>query len=263
MMALRQMKALLLAAGLGTRLRPLTETVPKCLVPVAGRPLLEYWLELLFKDGGIQEVVINSHHLPKPVQAFCNSSPYRDQLHLVHEEKLLGTAGTLQAQLPRLGGGDVLVAHADNLTLFDLHAFHARHHARPTGCLLTMMTFDAQDPRMCGVVELDGQGVVAGFHEKVAQPPSNLANAAVYLFSPEALDIIPKVLAQHSAGAAGTADISLDVIPRLLGRIWTYHNSVYHRDIGSAAALAAAQTEFPALYELFNRPVNNHHGSSI
>lgn len=256
------MNALLLAAGLGTRLRPLTDTVPKCLVPIAGRPLLAYWLELLFEHGRVQEVVINTHHLPGPVQAFCSGSPYRDRVHLVHEEQLLGTAGTLQAQLPRLSGGDVLVAHADNLTLFDPLAFQARHQARPPGCVLTMMTFDAQDPRLCGVVELTEQGVVTAFHEKVAQPPSNLANAAVYLFSPEALGMIPGCLAQGPGAGSGTADISLDLIPRLLGRVCTFHNSLYHRDIGHAAALAAAQTEFPPRYRLFRSPLNYPHGST-
>lgn len=255
------MKALLLAAGLGTRLRPLTDAVPKCLVPVAGRPLLAYWLELLFEHGQVREVVINTHHLPGPVQAFCGSSPYGDRLHLVHEERLLGTAGTLNAQLSRLNGGDVLVAHADNLTLFDPLAFEARHKARPPGCLLTMMTFDAQDPRQCGVVELNEQGVVTAFHEKVAQPPSNLANAAVYLFSEEALGMVPEVMPHSSGAASGIADISLDLIPRLMGRVCTFHNSLYHRDIGHAAALAAAQSEFPALYRLFRSPPNTPHGS--
>jgi mannose-1-phosphate guanylyltransferase len=249
------MKALLLAAGLGTRLRPITDQIPKCMVPIAGRPLLSYWLELLFERAGVEQVIVNTHYLPEPVKALCAQSPYRDRVVLVHEDQLLGTAGTLLAQSANLSGSEVLVAHADNLTLFDPQSFLARHRSRPPGCVMTMMTFEAEDPTGCGIVELTPQGVVKAFHEKVANPPGRLANAAVYLFSPDALGMIPALAQISSRG--GLLDISLDVVPRLLGRIATFHNSLYHRDIGHPQSLEAAQAEFPPLYGLYRSSLNS------
>ena len=87
-------RALLLAAGLGTRLRPLTNHVPKCLVPIKGKPLLGYWLDLLLR-AGIERVLVNTHYLPDPVRRFCAESPWANRIDLVHEESLAGTAGTI------------------------------------------------------------------------------------------------------------------------------------------------------------------------
>lgn len=244
------MNALLLAAGLGTRLRPLTDTVPKCMVPIQGRPLLAYWLELLLQWGAAERVIINTHYLPEPVRQLVSGSVHKREIDLVHEDRLLGTAGTLIANLPALRGNDALVAHADNLTLFDAENFLARHHARPPSCIMTMMTFDTDAPQSCGIVSLSPDGVVESFHEKVAHPPGRLANAAVYLFSPESLDMIAD-LAQTAKQDEPVFDISQHVIPRFLGRIFTFHNDHYHRDIGNPQALSTAQTEFPSLYTRF------------
>jgi len=91
-------RVLLLAAGFGTRLRPLTDTVPKCLVPVKGIPLLEIWLNRL-TDSGFGPFLINTHYLAKQVQAFVANSSLRDQIKLVNEPNLLGTAGTLNRNI--------------------------------------------------------------------------------------------------------------------------------------------------------------------
>lgn len=88
------MRALLLAAGFGTRLLPLTERLPKCLVPINGRPLLDYWLENLLK-GGVEEVIINTHYLAPLVHQFLNQSSWSSRVTIVHEERLLGTGGTI------------------------------------------------------------------------------------------------------------------------------------------------------------------------
>ncbi len=108
------MKVLLLAAGTGSRLRPITQTLPKCLVPIAGRPLLEFWLELLGPLASCGETIINTHYMPEKVREYVAQSPYREKISLVHETALLGTGGTLIQNLPRLKGEDTLVAHADN-----------------------------------------------------------------------------------------------------------------------------------------------------
>lgn len=246
------MKALLLAAGMGSRLRPITDTVPKCMVPIMGRPLLDYWLDLLGPAADCDEIVINTHYLPEPVRQHVAQSPFRGKITLVHEDALLGTGGTLLANFPRLLGNDALVAHADNLTLFRLGDFLSAFEQRPANCIATMMSFRTDAPESCGILELDDRGVVQGFHEKVIDPPGTLANAAVFMFSGEALDTI------HSNSLNCISDISLDIVPRLLGRMNTWPNTCYHRDIGSPTALAAAELEFPPAYLEFKKQVDEH-----
>src|SRR5450631_4412409 len=113
------MRALLLAAGLGSRLLPLTATTPKCLVTIDGRPLLEYWLELLF-DAGIERVLINTHWLAGQVHDYVNASRWAASIDLVHEAALLGTGGTVLANRSWFQEQPFLLAHADNLTDFDV-----------------------------------------------------------------------------------------------------------------------------------------------
>jgi mannose-1-phosphate guanylyltransferase len=223
----------LLAAGLGSRLAPLTDSVPKCLVPILGKPLLGFWLDLL-GEAGAAPIIVNTHHHADAVREFTASSPWRDRILTTHEERLLGTGGTLLAHRERLAGGPFFVAHADNLSRFRVADFFSAHRFRPTGCLMTMMLFRTPTPESCGIVELDACGVVAAFHEKASNPPGNLANAAIYVMEPETLDIL--------AGTGG-ADISLDLIPRCLGRINTWLNQDYHRDIGTPESYAAALRE--------------------
>lgn len=230
------MKALLLAAGLGTRLRPITDNVPKCLVPIHGKPLLEYWLDMLLPNG-IERVLINTHYLPHAVRAFVAGSRWRDSIDIVHEEILLGTGGTVLKNRDFLAGGPFMVAHADNLTRFDVKAFISAHANRPACVDVTMMTFDTDVPQTCGIVELDERGVVIRFHEKVANPPSNHANAAVYIFEPSVIDFLASL-------GREVIDISTEVLPRYLGRMQAFHNSDYHRDIGTPESLALAEREF-------------------
>lgn len=231
------MRALLLAAGLGTRLRPLTARVPKCLVPIHGKPLLAYWLDLLL-PAAIDEVLVNTHYLPDAVRRFVAQSSWRERIVLVHEDKLLGTGGTVLANREFFGAGAFLVAHADNLTQFDVGAFQQRHARRPAGALITMMTFRTDLPQASGIVVEDARGIVTAFHEKAANPPRGHANAAVYIFEPEVVDFM------HRLGKP-VVDLSTEVIPAFLGRICTFHNAGYHRDIGSMESLRKAEAEFP------------------
>lgn len=230
------MKALLLAAGLGTRLRPITDNIPKCLVPIHGKPLLEYWLDMLL-PGGIERVLINTHYLPHAVRTFVAGSRWCDSIEMAHEDILLGTGGTVLKNRDFLADGPFMVVHADNLTRFDVKAFICAHVSRPVGVDITMMTFDSDMPQSCGIVELDERGVVIRFHEKVANPPSNHANAAVYIFEPSVIDFLASL-------GKEVIDISTEVLPKYLGRMQTFHNSDYHRDIGTPESLALAEREF-------------------
>ena len=231
------MRALLLAGGLGTRLRPLTDTVPKCLVRIHGRPLLQYWLDLLL-PGAIDRVLVNTHYLPDAVRAFVAQSPWRERIDLAHEDVLLGTGGTVLRNRDFFEDAAFMVAHADNLTAFDPAAFIRRHQERPRAAAITMMTFDTDAPQTCGIVKEDGHGLVVAFHEKVAEPPGTRANAAVYIFEPEIITFLAGLRKE-------VIDLSTEVIPHFLGRICTYHNAGYHRDIGNPRALALAEAEFP------------------
>lgn len=230
------MRALLLAAGIGTRLRPFTDSVPKCLVSIHGRPLLAYWLDLLF-GAGLEGVVINTHYLSHLVDAFVETSQWNERIQLVYEERLLGTGGTLLANRDRLGSEPFLVAHADNLTRFDVPSFVARHRTRPPNVDLTMMTFRTDDPESCGIVEVDSEGIVRALHEKTAAPQGNLANAAVYICEPTIFDLLSEI-------GSPIIDISTQVLPRLVGRMLTFHNSDYHRDIGTPESLSRAEFEY-------------------
>ena len=228
------MRALLLAAGLGTRLRPLTHTVPKCLVPIKGKPLLGIWLDRL-TQAGIGPFLINTHYLADQVEALIQVSPYRDQVTLVNELELHGTAGTLIANLGFFQSEDGLLIHADNYCLANFHEFQHAHHNRPPECVMTMMTFRTSDPSSCGIVELDERGVVIGFHEKVEDPPGNLANGAVYLLSAALLTLIDHHI--H-----GITDFSTEVLGRFVGKIYSYETSEVFLDIGTPESYIQANT---------------------
>ncbi|NPV23000.1 nucleotidyltransferase family protein [Bradyrhizobium aeschynomenes] len=230
------MRALLLAAGIGSRLRPLTNTTPKCLVRVHDRPLLDYWLDLVF-EGGIERALLNTHWLAEQVQAHVAQSRWRDRIDLVHEDELLGTGGTVLANRAWFGYQPFMVAHADNLTDFDVAGLLSAHRNRPDGCIMTMLAFRTDDPSSCGILELDDQHRVTAFHEKVKNPPGNLANGAVYVFD-------PAVIADIAALGKPIVDLSTEIIPNYLGRILCVETSGYHRDIGNPESLRRAHLEF-------------------
>jgi mannose-1-phosphate guanylyltransferase len=228
-------RGLLLAGGYGSRLRPLTDTLPKCLVPIGGQPLLYYWLKTLLSRSSpshLERVIVNTHYLPQQVYAFIQSSPWADRIDLTHEETLLGTAGTVRVNRGYFGEEPFLVAHADNLTIFSLSEFNNAFLNRPDGCIGTMMTFQTDQPSQCGILEQDARGVVVGYHEKVPNPPSDLANAAVFIFDSDIHDILHRY--------QGDLDLCGHTVPRLTGRLNTYRNIEYHRDIGTPDSYEAA-----------------------
>ena len=116
------MRALLLAAGRGARLKPLTNVWPKCLMPISGRPLLEYWLSMICgHDFGT--VLVNVHHQKNELEKFLSRNRFTNWVTGIYEPQLLGTAGTLFHCLEQLEGETVLVAHADNWCRCDFSAF--------------------------------------------------------------------------------------------------------------------------------------------
>jgi mannose-1-phosphate guanylyltransferase len=232
------MRALLLCAGLGTRLRPITATVPKCLVPIRGRPLLDYWLDSLV-DGGVERILINTHYLAERVADHVRHSQWSERATIVYEPTLLGTGGTILSNRAFFADRPFLVAHADNLSTIDIAAFMRAHLHRSPGTDMTMAVFYTDQPQSCGIVRLDPEGRVIEFHEKSANPPGNLANGAVYIFEPEAIDQLERL-------GKPIVDLSTEVIPTYLGRIQSYQIAGYHRDIGTVESLNRAEVEFPS-----------------
>ena len=229
------MKALLLAAGLGTRLRPLTDTIPKCLVPINGKVLLEYWLENLI-EVGVNEILINTSYLSEQVNDFINHSIYKQYVTVVHEDRLLNTGGTVLSNKSFFGDEPFLLIHADNLSIFNFKDFIDTYLRKPSYCEMTMMLFNSDNPTSCGIVKLDEYNVVQEFHEKVQNPPSTLANAAVYICSPNIFKFLESLNKEE-------IDFSTEVVPKFVGKINTYLNNQYHRDIGTIESYAISQIE--------------------
>jgi len=228
------MKAFILAAGLGTRLRPLTLTTPKCLVPINGVPLLELWLRDC-ERAGVEGVLVNTHHLAGCVEEFV-AARRGVPVTLAYEPTLLGSAGTIAANWDFVDGSDsFLVVYADNLTTFPLSrliAFHAAHDR-----IASMALFRSPNPSACGVVELDGAGLVTGFWEKPENPRSNLANAGLYVFRREVRQYLPAEL---------PADVGRSLMPVLVGQAMGLPINNYFVDIGTLENYHRAQADYAA-----------------
>lgn len=228
------MNAFLLAAGKGERLRPLTERVPKCLVPIAGVPLLELWLSAL-EAAGIERVLINTHHLPDAVCDFVERRRNRVDVVLSHEPILLGSGGTLARHRDWVAAGPFLVAYADNLTNLDLGALIRFH--RVGGAMASLAVYDTHEPEKKGIVDVDDAWGVRHFEEKPPRPRSRWANAGIFVADPAVAAFLPDFT---------PADLGRDLMPRLAGRARAFPIDGYIRDIGSLADYALAQIEWPA-----------------
>lgn len=230
------MKAVLLAAGLGTRLRPLTDHLPKCLVPVRGRALLDIWLDQL-ATAGVDEVLVNLHHLPDLVLEHLASRDGGPRVVTSFEPTLLGSAGTLRAHREWLAGDDMfLVVNSDNLTDFDLRVLIEAH--RSWGPVATLTVFRTSRPRECGIVEVV-DGWVTGFEEKPAEPRGDLANAGLYAFGPDVIDRVRPGVPR---------DIGFDLLPGLVGEARAVDiGDAYFLDVGTPEALARATREWAAV----------------
>lgn len=234
------MKAFLLAAGFGTRLRPITETVPKCLVPVAGRPLLAYWMDLL-EEHGVGEVLINLHFLPDPVRRFAEEYSGPVVIRTVMEPELLGSGGTLHANRDFVAGQEQFyILYADNLTTVDLGALARfnREHPAP----LTVGLFHSEHPQACGIAELGPEGTIVDFVEKPLEPKSDLAAAGIYVGRQELFDYIRPDRKPYDFGG--------HVMPALVGRMNGSIVEGYLRDIGTLANLERAEREWRELHRV-------------
>ena len=227
------MKALILAAGFGTRLGKLTEKKPKALIQVGGTEILDHNIRKLL-NAGISEILINTHYLSDQVEDFLKNQPYRGLVKTVFEPSLLGTAGSVKANWDFFEGSDFLVMHGDNYFEAELKPLLEAHLNRTKGTILTMATFNTTSPELCGTVLTDNDGIVIDFFEKTSETRLFRANAAIYVVSAESKMIFLRLSPTEN-------DISLNVIPKLLGKIQVHFLPGNFIDIGSPTGLAAAE----------------------
>jgi mannose-1-phosphate guanylyltransferase len=244
------MKAMILAAGLGTRLRPITHAMPKPMAPVLNRPVMEHIVRLLTSHG-FSEAIANLHWFPETIEGrFGDGSAFDLELSYSREERLLGTAGGVRNVAGFLGDSFLVVA-GDALTDIDLAAmreFHESHHG-----LATVATKRVSDTDEYGVVIAGEDGRIQGFQEKPdpAEALSDLANTCIYMFRSEIFDFFPAPGASKAAksdDAPEFADWAMDVFPALLESdvpFYSHEIDAYWNDIGNLDELR--QGNFDAL----------------
>jgi mannose-1-phosphate guanylyltransferase len=252
------MKAFLLTAGLGMRLRPLTNDLPKCLLPICGKPLLEIWIDLLGFHG-IGEVLVNTHWRHEKIEEYIEDRKRRSDVRrlkkeksgkrkeepdvrLFYEPELLGSAGTLLANRDWVADGQAFfILYGDNLTNVDLgkmRAFHEEHDFP-----FTLGVFKADEPKRSGIVELDENGVIIGFEEKPEEPKSDMAAAGVYIADERIFEFFP-----GGAESSRMLDLGLSVIPRLVGHMKAYFIEEFLMDIGTPDSYEKAQILWPQIH---------------
>jgi mannose-1-phosphate guanylyltransferase len=227
------MRAMVLAAGLGTRLRPITYEIAKPMVPVLDRPVMAHIVDLLERSG-VEEIVANLHHFPDPIRDY-----FGERVAYRYEEELLGTAGGVRNCADLLGDGTFLVISGDALTDIDLHALLATHRER--GAVATLAATRVADPREYGVVLHDAEGRISGFQEKPEPDDarSDLGSCGIYCFEASIFDYFP---------ARPFVDWAQDVFPTLLANevpFFVHQIEEYWNDVGSLAELR--QGTFDAL----------------
>lgn len=212
---------MVLAAGLGTRLRPLTFELPKPMVPMLDRPVLAHIVDLLHRHG-IDRIVANLHYFPDTIRGY-----FGDELTYIEEAELLGTAGGVRNAREFFGDSPFLVISGDALTDLDVPAVVERH--RQHGGIATLCVTKVEQTSEYGVVLHDSEGRITGFQEKPHpdEALSDLANCGIYVFSPEIFDYFPP---------EAFVDFAHDVFPRLLENdvpFFIHELDGYWNDVGS------------------------------
>jgi NDP-sugar pyrophosphorylase family protein len=229
------MKAMILAAGLGSRLRPLTNTIPKPLLPIAGTPLI-VWNLLLLKRHGFHDVIINLHHLgPMIEQALGNGSKYGLRIYYSHEPVILGTGGALKQAESNFSGEPVLVLNGDTLFELDLEALCAYHQRRRAAA--TLVVRSDVDAARWGVVDVDAEERlvrITGRGRTDAGETRPRMFAGVHILHPRLLRDVPK----------GKASSIIDAYVAAIQRgdlVAGYELTGYWSDVGTPERYAQAE----------------------
>ncbi len=230
------MKAVIMAGGQGTRLRPLTCDIPKPMARLCGRPILEYILDLLCSHG-VTHGYLTLRYLPNIIRSHFPEGRYKTMsLSFVEEDKPLGTAGSVKNAAGDIDE-DFIVISGDAMTDLDLSAAMATHKKNKAAA--TIVVCSVPDPREYGLVDFDENGRVTGFIEKpsFAQAVTDTANTGIYILSPKALEYIPE---------NRPFDFAKDLFPLLLSRdepLFVHEAKGYWCDIGDLATYARCQQD--------------------
>jgi NDP-sugar pyrophosphorylase family protein len=237
------MKALILSAGLGTRLRPLTNNKPKVMITVGGKPILWYHIQLL-KKYGIKDIWINLHYFPEVIKKyFGNGSKFGIKISYSFEKELLGTSGALKNPgsgiEKALRDGTFIVAYGDILPNFNYKRLLDFHRKRRS--VWTEGTHPSAEPWTKGVIETNKDGRITKFVEKGPKKEltSNQVRAGIIILEPKVLDYIPN----------GFSDFGLDVAPKALKLglpMYAIDTKSYSKDIGTLKRLKKARADFKA-----------------
>jgi mannose-1-phosphate guanylyltransferase len=218
------MKAVVLVGGEGTRLRPLTETVPKPLLPLVDRPILDHVLDHLVVHG-VREVIMSSPYLEDTFRPFIEARGSAPAITWVTEREALGTGGVIVSALDHLGEQPFFALNGDILTDLDLTAMLASHHER--GAVATIALHHVQDARAFGLVVTDQKGRVAEFSEKPPDPVPGDINAGTYILDPSALRTWP---------TETYISIEEEIFPGLIregARVFGFDDEGYWLDLGT------------------------------
>ncbi|MDD2417414.1 MAG: sugar phosphate nucleotidyltransferase [Oscillospiraceae bacterium] len=232
------MRAVIMAGGVGTRLRPLTCDIPKPMARLCGRPMMEYILDLL-EQHQIQQAAVTLRYLPSAISEYFGENYRGVSLQYIVEEQPLGTAGSVKGAVEKFHGddSDILIISGDALTDFDLTSAYDYH--KKNGAAATLVVTRVEDPREYGLVRADEKGRVIGFVEKPgwAQAVTDCANTGIYILSPSVLSHIPKDTA---------FDFAKDLFPLLLEKgipLYAFETSGYWCDIGNLATYISCQRD--------------------
>lgn len=239
---------MILAAGLGTRLRPITYAMPKPMVPVVNRPVMEHIVRLLARHG-FTEAIANLHWFPETIEGhFGDGSAFGIELAYSREERLLGTSGGVRNAADFLGDS-FLVISGDALTDIDLRAMREFHESHDG--VATLATKRVEDTSQFGVAITGEDGRIQGFQEKPdpAEALSDLANCGIYMFRSEVFDFFPDPGTSAAAGPDdpdGFADWAMDVFPALMEAdvpFYSHEIDAYWNDIGNLDELRAGNLD--------------------
>ena len=230
------MNAILLAAGLGTRLMPITKNTPKCMVKIDDMHLIDIWIKKLF-NANIKKILINTHYLNEVVKKHIENNHYYKTGRIIvkYEKKLLGTAGTLIKNLNFFDDKDGILLNADNFTTDNLKKFIKFHKKNIDGFCFSMMSFKTEYTKKSGILKINDDKELTNFYEKKNRNYGNKANCAIYILSHKMLKSINKLKVK---------DFSTEIIPRYLNKIKVYETKNFFIDIGDLKSLKKARRFF-------------------
>lgn len=227
--------AVILCGGEGTRLRPLTYSIPKSLIPIQGKPILEHIMNLLEKYE-VNNIVLSTGYLREKIKEYVNNSKSALNISIVEETSPLGTGGALKLLTTAQIQSDFIVSNGDELKNFNIREMYNIH--KENDALATIALAAVDNPSLYGVVRMDGNRIIE-FIEKPKNPPSNLINAGFYILRPQVLEMIPE----------GFSMTEKDLFPKIaeMGRLYGFPFKGQWFDTGTPDRLELANREWKGI----------------